>query len=71
MFVAENQTKDGKQQTVARQVPVTLGSIQGQSYQVVKGLKAGDQVITSGILRLRDGAPVAPQAGGEPKQAPS
>jgi len=71
VFVAENQTKDGKQQTVARQVPVTLGSIQGQSYQVVKGLKAGDQVITSGILRLRDGAPVAPQAGGESKQAPS
>lgn len=69
VFVAEEQTKDGKQQTVARQVPVTLGNIQGQNYQVTKGLKPGNQVITSGILRLRDGSPVAPQEGGASKQA--
>jgi RND family efflux transporter MFP subunit len=61
VFVAENTTANGKQQTVARQVPVALGAIQGQNYQVLQGLKAGDRVITSGILRLTDGAPVAPQ----------
>ncbi|MGA7934287.1 MAG: efflux RND transporter periplasmic adaptor subunit [Kovacikia sp.] len=71
VFVAEEQTKNGKQQTVAHQVPITLGSIQGQSYQVVKGLKSGDRVITSGILRLRDGSSVAPQQGSEPKQTTS
>ena len=61
VFVASNQTTDGKQQTIARQVPVTLGAIQGQNYQVLKGLKAGDQVITSGTLRLREGTPIEPQ----------
>lgn len=71
VFVAEEKNADGQQKTVARQVPVTLGSIQGQDYQVLKGLKTGDRVITSGILKLRDGAPVNPQPGGAPNQAPS
>ena len=61
VFMAENQTVNGKQQTIARQVPVTLGEIQGQNYQVLKGLKAGDRVITSGTVRLREGTPVAPK----------
>lgn len=71
VFVAEDKTEDGKQQTTARQVPVTLGNIQGQNYQVLKGLKTGDRVITSGILRLRDGAPVKPQAEGAAQQPQS
>ncbi|XGV99499.1 MAG: efflux RND transporter periplasmic adaptor subunit [Leptolyngbya sp. BL-A-14] len=63
VFVAEDKTDDqGKTQTVAHQLPVTLGNIQGQSYQVLKGLKPGDRVIVSGVARLRDGAPVKPEA---------
>jgi multidrug efflux pump subunit AcrA (membrane-fusion protein) len=72
VFVAEDKTDDkGKAQTVAHQLPVTLGNIQGQSYQVLKGLKPGDRVIVSGVARLRDGAPVAPQAGGTPAPSPA
>ena len=62
VFVAkENQVK-GKNQLVARQVPVTLGDIQGQQYQIEKGLNSGDQVITSGTIKLRDGSPIVSQA---------
>ena len=64
VFVVQEKTVNGKNQTVARQVPVTLGDIQGQSYQVVRGLKAGDEVIVSGVQKLRDGSPVTPQTGG-------
>jgi RND family efflux transporter MFP subunit len=43
---------------VAHQVPVTLGELDNSTYAVVRGLKAGDQVIVSQIQKLRDGAPV-------------
>ncbi|MGB7556513.1 MAG: efflux RND transporter periplasmic adaptor subunit [Candidatus Korobacteraceae bacterium] len=53
-FVAEQQ--DGK--TVARQRPLQLGPIDGNDYTVLSGLKAGDQVITSGGQNLIEGAPI-------------
>lgn len=64
VFVAQEKTVNGKNQMVAHQVPVTLGQIQGQSYQVLRGLKPGDTVIVSGILRLKEGSPINPQTGG-------
>ncbi len=67
VFVAQqNTTKDGKNQLVARQIPVKLGNIQGQNYQVVSGLKSGDKVVVSGILKLRDGSAIVPQAANAP-----
>jgi RND family efflux transporter MFP subunit len=59
VFVVTNKADDaGKSQTVAHQVPVSLGSIQGQRYQVLKGLQPGDSVIVSGVSKLREGAPI-------------
>ncbi|MCE3235441.1 MAG: hypothetical protein K0Q50_1621, partial [Vampirovibrio sp.] len=52
----------GSQKFVARQVPVMLGDIEGPMYVVKSGLKAGDNLIVSGIQKLADGAPVNPQA---------
>ena len=46
--------------TVARQRAVILGDTIGNDYAVMDGLKAGDQVIVSGIQFLIDGAPVKP-----------
>jgi RND family efflux transporter MFP subunit len=43
---------------VAKQHPIELGSIQGDSYVVLKGIKPGIQLITAGIQKLMDGAPV-------------
>ena len=59
VFVAkEKEQKNGKKALVAEQRPVKLGAIQGQSYQVISGLKPGEKLITSGILNLADGTPV-------------
>ncbi|WP_375469079.1 efflux RND transporter periplasmic adaptor subunit [uncultured Nostoc sp.] len=45
---------------VAQQKPVKLGVIEGNSYQVIQGLKAGDKIVVSGILSLTNGAPIKP-----------
>ncbi|MFN9173730.1 MAG: efflux RND transporter periplasmic adaptor subunit [Synechocystis sp.] len=45
---------------VARQIPVVLGGIQGQSYQVVSGVTAGERIAVSRILELRDGVAIEP-----------
>ncbi|WP_297088093.1 efflux RND transporter periplasmic adaptor subunit [Thermoleptolyngbya sp. C42_A2020_037] len=45
---------------VARQRLVQLGSIQGNSYQVISGVQPGEQVVVSGVLNLTEGAPIMP-----------
>lgn len=45
---------------VARQRPVKLGDLVGNDYVVLDGLKAGERVVTSGIQKLAEGAPLAP-----------
>lgn len=60
-FVYVMQKDEKSSQMVARQLPVTLGHIEGAFYVVESGLKAGDQLIVAGIQKLGDGAPVAPQ----------
>lgn len=63
-FVAEK-TGEGM---VARQKAVQLGEIIGNAYVVESGLAAGEQLIVSGLQKIRDGAPVtsAPPAGATP-----
>jgi RND family efflux transporter MFP subunit len=56
-FVAE----ESKGSTIARQRPIKLGPIVGNDYVVLDGLKEGDRVIVSGVQKLADGAPIAPQ----------
>ncbi len=63
VFVAEaGKGPDGKDMMVARQRPIKVGPIVGDSYPVLDGLNVGDQVITSGVQKLMDGAPIAPGA---------
>lgn len=62
VFVAQEETKDGKTTLVAKQRPVQLGSIQGQSYQVLSGVKSGEKIVTEGVIKLRDGAPIVDQS---------
>ena len=42
----------------ALQTPVNLGALQNNRYPVIKGLKLGQNVITSNLLSLRHGVPV-------------
>lgn len=57
-------TKDkaNTEQAVVEQRPVVLGAIQGDKYEIVKGIEQGEQIATSNILKLRNGAPVQPQS---------
>ncbi len=55
---AEGQPPAGQPQQIARQRPVTLGNIQGNQYQVISGVKAGEDVVVSGVLNLSDGVPI-------------
>jgi membrane fusion protein (multidrug efflux system) len=52
--------KDGKGQGYrgVRQQFVTLGSTRGDQVAVLSGVKAGDEVVTSGVFKLRNGAAV-------------
>ena len=63
-FVAE---KDG-QGMVAKLKPVQLGEIIGNEYVLQSGLQVGEQLIVSGLQKIRDGSPVmpAPPAGAAP-----
>ncbi|HEX3763683.1 MAG TPA: efflux RND transporter periplasmic adaptor subunit [Kofleriaceae bacterium] len=48
--------------TVVRQRPVRLGELGDRSYPVLSGLKPGERIVTGGVQKLRDGAPVVAQA---------
>ncbi|HEY0792802.1 MAG TPA: efflux RND transporter periplasmic adaptor subunit [Chthoniobacterales bacterium] len=50
--------KDGKPGKAVRRQPVTLGPGEGDQVVVTSGLKRGDEIITAGAFRLRDGAAV-------------
>ena len=55
-FVAEKSDKG----MTAKQKPVQLGEIIGNEYVVQGGLQPGEQLIVSGLQKIRDGAPVMP-----------
>lgn len=57
--------KDGN----ARVNPVTLGQKVGSNWLVLSGLKAGDRLITEGIIKVRPGAPVQAAAAAAPGDA--
>ncbi|RKH50404.1 efflux RND transporter periplasmic adaptor subunit [Corallococcus interemptor] len=52
---------EGDAGTVVKRQPVTLGLVEGNDYEVLKGLDAGTQVIISGVQQLRDGMPIQPK----------
>jgi len=58
--------KEGK----ALPAPVEVGAWVGNGWAVRKGLNEGDTVIVDNLLKLRPGAPVAPQAASAPASAP-
>jgi RND family efflux transporter MFP subunit len=56
-FVAQAGQRGG---LAAHQQAVTLGPVLGNDYVLLGGLKAGDQLIVSGIQKIGEGAPVRP-----------
>ena len=58
IYVAEQ----GEKSLVAKQKPIKVGVISGNNQQVTDGLKPSDKIITSGIQKIADGAPIVDEA---------
>jgi len=56
--VAELKGPDGSTYRGVRQQFVKLGPARGDQISIVSGVKAGDEVVTSGVFKLRNGAAV-------------
>jgi membrane fusion protein (multidrug efflux system) len=56
--VADLQDQNGKTYRGVRQQFVKLGPARGDQVAVVSGVKPGDEVVTSGVFKLRNGAAV-------------
>ncbi len=54
----QGQGADGQPALIASQIPVQLGRIEGNSYQVLSGLEPGEQIVVSGLQKIFDGAPI-------------
>lgn len=68
-FVFVVQASGGR--TVARQRPVRLGELGDRSYPVLSGLQAGERIVTGGVQKLRDGAPIVDEAAAAGAAAPA
>jgi len=59
LFVVEQSKNDkGEATMLAKQVFITTGPTRGDQVAVLKGIKQGDVIVTSGQLKLKNGAPV-------------
>jgi membrane fusion protein (multidrug efflux system) len=57
VFIAQStKASDGSDHLTAQQVFVTTGPVRGDQIAVLKGIKEGDQVVTTGQLKLFNGA---------------
>lgn len=56
--VAQGKGADGKQELIATQKFVQVGDTRGDQVAVTKGINAGDEVVTAGQLKLRNGVSV-------------
>jgi membrane fusion protein, multidrug efflux system len=58
VFLAERKAGGSDKDLIAQQTFVTLGPTRGDQVAVLKGIKEGDLVVTSGQLKLINGAPL-------------
>ena len=61
VYQVSNEPNENGQKVVSL-IPVELGPIQNDSYQVLSGLETGDRIAVSNIQKLQDGAPVQPES---------
>lgn len=61
----------GGEQLVANQVFVETGPTRGDQISIVKGLEAGQQVVTSGQIKLKNGTPVVIDNSVQPANNPN
>jgi membrane fusion protein, multidrug efflux system len=68
VFIIENKADDGgPARKIARQQFVRMGEARGDFVAITNGVSAGDEVVTAGAFKLRNGAPVVINNAIEPK----
>ena len=60
--IKTEESPQGGSQLIARHQPIKLGNVRDNHYQVLAGLQPEDQIITSGMLNLKDGVPIVPES---------
>ena len=70
-IVVDKGPSGGPPRLVAEQSFVTTGATRGDQVAVLKGVKEGDQVVTSGQIKLRNGAPVVINNAVQPTDNPN
>jgi len=67
VFIVKDQAgPDGKPLQVVEERFVKLGPSRGDQVSILSGVKEGDQVVTSGVFKLRNGGPVQISNGVQP-----
>ncbi len=61
----------GKPKLIAKQVFVTTGDTRGDQVAILKGIKEGDVVVTSGQIKLHNGSPVTVNNDIQPSNEPN
>jgi membrane fusion protein (multidrug efflux system) len=69
--VTELQTEDGKSYRGVKQQFVKLGPSRGDQVAILSGIQAGDEVVTSGVFRLRNGVAVEVNNAVRPANSPA
>jgi membrane fusion protein, multidrug efflux system len=73
VYIVDDKGKDDKGQPKlqARQTFVTTGATRGDQVAILKGVEEGQQVVTSGQLKLKNGTPVEVNNSVEPANSPN
>ena len=73
VFIVKQEGKgpNGKPKLVAEQRFVTTGPTRGDQVAVLKGVQAGETVVTAGQLKLRNGSPILVNNSVEPANSPN
>jgi membrane fusion protein (multidrug efflux system) len=70
-IVTELKGEDGKAYRGVRQQFVKLGPARGDQVAVLSGIKPGEEVVTSGLFKLRNGAAVQINNSVRPANSPA
>lgn len=62
VYVLHQVANHGRAMTLAMQAPIEVGASEGGFTQITRGLTAGEQVVTAGQIKLRNGIPVTVHA---------
>lgn len=71
LVVPDGQDAEGKPRQKARQAFVTLGARRGDQVAVLKGLEAGQMVVTSGLMKLKNDTPLVINNSVQPSNNPN